>query len=118
MLKVPSQIEKFESRSDNTWKLIVGTSELNQEDVAELAMLKGKEGHFVFAVQEVIREKDIPTNPIVEFPEEKSPSQRLRNVLYRLYEQHAPNNQNTIDFELFYKSRMEKIINQLKDKLN
>lgn len=117
MLKVPSQIEKFESRSDNTWKLIVGTSELTQEDVAELAMLKGKEGMFVFAVQEGIKEKDIP-EILPEFKGEKTPAQRLRGVLYRIWEQQSVlSDKIRPDFETFYRSRMERLIEQLKEKL-
>lgn len=116
LLRIASAIEKVESRRDNTWKLIVGTQELAPEDEAVLVALKGKEGHFVFAVQDVIRESDIPTEKL-EFKNEKSPSQRLRAVLYRLWEADLRPTKE-IDFELFYRSRMERIIEQLKEKLD
>lgn len=113
MLKVPSTIEKFESRADNTWKLIIGTQELSQEDIAELAMQKGQLGHFVFSAQDNITDADVPTEQI-EFRGEKTPGQRLRGVLYKLWENdHA----GFKDFETFYRSRMERLIEQIKEKL-
>ncbi len=114
LLRIASAIEKVESRKDNTWKLTVGTQELAPEDEAVLVALKGKEGHFVFSVQDVIRESDIPTEKL-EFKNEKSPSQRLRAVLYRIWENSESPNKS--DFELFYRSRMERIIEQLKEKI-
>lgn len=113
MLKISSQIEKFESRSDNTWKLIIGTQELHSEDVAELAMLKGKQGWFVFS-ESGITEKDIPIEK-VEFKNDKTQGQRLRAVIYRLWEQDP---MGYSEFELFYKAKTEKIIDWLKEKLN
>ncbi len=117
ILRIPSAIEKVESRKDNTWKLTIGTNELAPEDEAILVALKGKEGYFVFAVQNVIREADIPTEQL-EFKTEKSPSQRLRAVLYRIWEQREYLGPEMKDFEVFYRSRMERIIDQLKERLN
>ncbi len=113
MLKVPSQIEEFKSRADGTWVLKVSTQELAPEDITEIAIQKGKLGYFVFAAQEHIADTDIPTEQI-EFKGEKTPSQRLRGVLYKLYEQdHA----GFKDFEGFYRSRVERLIDQIKEKL-
>lgn len=114
LLRIAAAIEEIKSRKDNTWKLTVGTQEMAPEDEAILVALKGKEGHFVFAVQETITEQDIPTEHL-EFKGEKSPSQRLRAVLYRIWEQAAK--ESKLDFEVFYRSRMERIIEQLKERL-
>ena len=43
----------------------------------------------------------------------KTPSKRLRNVLYRLYEK-----EDNGEFKDFYKSQMERIINHFKGKLD
>ena len=43
----------------------------------------------------------------------KTPSQRLRGVLFVLWEQQGKEG----DFEQYYKSKMEKLINIIKDKL-
>lgn len=114
LLRIAASIEEIKSRKDNTWKLSIGTQEMAPEDEAILVAMKGKEGHFVFSAQDTITEQDIPTEHL-EFKGEKTPSQRLRAILYRIWEQ-APKDAK-IDFELFYRSRMERIIEQLKEKL-
>jgi predicted kinase len=113
MLKVPSTIEKVETRSDGTLKLVIGTQELDPVDEAEVMQLKRKLGYFVFAVTENITVKDIPTEQL-EFKNEKSHAQRLRAVLYRLWE---TNQQGYKEFEGFYRGKMDKIIDSLKEKL-
>ena len=45
--------------------------------------------------------------------ERKTPSQRLRGCLFRLYEQRGKNG----DFEIFYRAQMERIIDAVKNKL-
>ena len=44
----------------------------------------------------------------------KTPSKRLRNVLYRLWEQEG----RAGDFKEFYKNRMEQLITMIKNKLD
>ena len=48
-------------------------------------------------------------------PKQKSPSQKMREVLYRLYEK---DHCNFTDFDSFYKVRMEQLIEVLKRKLD
>ena len=56
--------------------------------------------------------------------EDKTPSQRLRNVLYVLWEQEQPKETNSkgvityVDFDLFYKRKMNELINFIKNKLS
>ncbi len=45
----------------------------------------------------------------------KTPSKRLRSVLYRLWEQDS---KLDTDFKSFYKTRMEKMIEQIKNRLD
>lgn len=47
----------------------------------------------------------------------KSSSQRLRGTLYRLWEENADKDTYP-EFELYYRAKMERIIDTLKDKLN
>ena len=44
----------------------------------------------------------------------KTPSQRIRNVIYRLWQQ---NNEGYADFNLYYQFRVEGIINHFKSQL-
>ena len=48
---------------------------------------------------------------------EKSPSQRLRNTLFIWHEQMIFNGKKLPEFEIWYQAVMEKIIQQVKDKL-
>ena len=56
--------------------------------------------------------------------ETKTPAQRMRAVMYRLWEQQSPKQTNEngnleyVEFELFYKRKMNEIINHLKSKLD
>lgn len=114
MLKVVSQIEKFESRADNTWKLIVGTQELDENHVAELAMLKGKLGTFVFAVDQTIKEEDIPTGP-VEFKDDLTLDERFNKVLYAY---HMTKTNDGKSFHKFKREVYEHLIEIYKEKLS
>jgi hydrogenase maturation factor len=113
VLKVPSQISKIETTSDGGMKLTVHTQELEQEDKAELMNLHNKIGYFVFSVTG-IKEEDIPDEPI-EFEGQKTLSERLRNVLFRLHEKQ---NGKPEDFEAYRQKVMEKLINHYKQKLD
>lgn len=114
MLKTPSTISKVVTLADNTVRLQVDCQELSPESEAEIFLQRGKLGYFVFAAQGDITDTDIPTEQI-EFKGEKTPGQRLRGVLYKLWEQdHA----GFKDYETFYRSRMERLITQIKEKLN
>lgn len=114
MLKVPSTIHKIETMSDGGLKMTVYTQELAPIDEAEVMKLKRQLGMFVFAVSEQIKEQDVP-DVKVEFPNEKTPSQRLRNVLYRAWEQDSGGYK---DFEIYYRAKVEKFIDFVKEKLN
>ena len=53
----------------------------------------------------------------------KTPAQRMRAVLYRLWEQTSPKEKGEqgemvyVEFELFYKRKMNEMINHFKTKL-
>jgi hypothetical protein len=113
MLKVPSQIVKVETMSDNGVKIVVNTQELKPNDKAELMELHNKLGWFVFSPS-AIKEEDIPDEPI-EFEGQKTYSERLRNVLYRLHEKQGGKPE---DFESYRAKVMEKLINHYKAKLD
>jgi len=99
--------------SDGGLSLLVHTQELDPKDEAEVMRLKRKLGWFVFSVTESITAEDIPTETL-EFAGEKSPGQRLRAVLFRLWEQ---DKRGYKEFELFYQGKMNLIIESLKEKL-
>jgi len=113
MLKTPSQIVKIETTSDGGMKLVVHTQELASENKAELMSLHNKIGWFVFS-ESGISEQDIPDEPI-EFDGQKTYSERLRNVLFRLHEKQGGKPE---DFESYRARIMEALINRYKSKLD
>ena len=116
MLILPSYIETIQSRRDSTWKIILGTNELTPEQAAEFVKLNQKYVFAAFSINE-FRSKDLDIiasmQSELEFSE-KPPSQRMRAVMYRLWE---VNKEGYEDFELYYRFHMEKIIKHLKTKL-
>ena len=95
-------LDKVTTMKDKSLKITLITRELNPKQMAELFLSLNSE---VLSV-------DIPTD-VQEEP--KSKAQRLRAVLYVLYQQE--NNDKYDSFELYYNHIMEKLINIYKDKL-
>lgn len=116
LLQLPATIEAISSRADGTWAIRVGTQELDKEDGSALMELNRKLGWFMFK-EDVFEEADLLNIPEVkpEFKTDKTPSQRLRAVLYVLWEQKYKKSEPT--FENFYRKQTEKIINWVKEKL-
>lgn len=115
MFQAPATIMKIQTLADQSLKLDVITQELSPESNAELFNYKGKLGWVLFKEKEIKPEdlKDIPElEP--EFKQEKTPSQRLRNVIYRFWEQQTD---KLISFNEYYKMQMEYLIEQYKSKL-
>ena len=112
---VPATIVKVETMADRTLKLRVDTTqELTAEDEAKIMRLRANQGWFVYANRELTA-SDIPQVDIDTEIDEKSPSQRLRNVIWV----HWENNTNKQKpFDLYYRGVMDKIINKLKEDLN
>lgn len=115
MLKIPAIITKVTTMSDGGLRLQVDTQEMNGNTKGQVMDYHQKFGYFIFADEgEQVIESDIPTEKL-EFPNQKSQSLRLRNVIYRLWEQDHGGYE---DFELYYRAKTEKIIVWLKEKLN
>lgn len=114
MLQIPATIESIATRSDGTIKIIIGTQELSPQDAVNLFVLKGKIGWFLFK-DEKFNMADIPKEPAKEFSTDKTASQRLRAVLYVLFEQQTD---KSTSFQQYYETQMEKFIDFVKEKLN
>lgn len=113
MIKIPSTIHKITTLVDRGLKLEIYTQELTEEANAELFKLHNKIGVFCFAEND-IQEKDLQYLPDIKIEKwAKSPSQRLRNVLYKLWE--TTSREKT--FEEFYITSMEDLIDKLKEQL-
>ena len=91
------------------------TRELNGADSAKLFDLRGTEAWVLISPAE-LKDEDVklPTERPDPAMGTKTPSQRLRAVLFRLWEQQH----SGTDFESYYRIRLEGIIDQLKGKLD
>lgn len=118
MIILKSQVEAIASRKDNTLKITLGTQELSPKDCGEMFGLMNKLCTVGIAANDLEKE-DIETLQsaklnIEDVPNGKSPSQRLRGVLFVYWQQHET---GFTDFNQFYADYMEKKINQIKSKL-
>lgn len=114
IFQTAAQITKIETLADGGLKLSVYTSQiLAPQEEALLFSLRNKEGWFLF--KENPFEKEDLHFPEIKTPiRKKSPSQRLRAVLYRLWER----TDQSIEFQEFYELWIEKFIAYIKKKLD
>lgn len=116
MIRVQSTISKVETLADNSLKLSVVTQELAPESETEIFKYRNKLGWFVFK-EETIKEEDLKDLPEIEpeFKGQKSPSERLRNIIWVYWDSKTNKSK---PFETFRLEYMEKLIQSIKDKLD
>jgi len=114
MLNIPSQITKVETTADGGMKLTLHTNELKPAEKSELLGYHNKFGWMVFSPTETIEEKDIPTEKI-EFEGQKSLSERLYNVLFRVHEAQGGKPE---EFPSYRSKIMESLISRYKSKID
>jgi len=115
LLQIPAQIEKIETLSDGSIKIVSITQELTPDDMTTLFALRNKLGWMLFK-ETRIKEEDLVKIPdeVKEFKEDKTPSQRLRSVLWINWRDNTGQKE---DFNTYYGKVVESIIKQFKSKL-
>ena len=103
-------IEGLRSRKDRSLGLSITTPELTSEEKAMFMELQGCNLQILF---NPLDENNAPEHKVEKDLNTKSPSVRLRNVLFIIWKQ----GQQAEDFETYYKHQMEKIIEHLKGKI-
>ena len=78
---IPSILDKITTLKDGGAKVVFETQELTEGVMSDLFKMRNKLGWLFFA-PEGVNEVEIPEDPPTEFKEDKTPSQRLRAVLY------------------------------------
>lgn len=111
VVKVPAILTGFRLLKDGGVGLSFSTQELTSEEKLVLGSFHQKFGGLAFRENELTPE-DIPTED-ADF-EGKTPSKRLRAVLFVLWKQQGA----TGDFEDYYRNKMNLIIEQIKTKLD
>lgn len=110
---LPVIISGIATKVDGSIKISIETRELPATQAADLFSLRNQEAWCLLA-PEGVDTAVLPDEKPDASLGTKTPSQRLRNVLYVYWQQHGKQG----DFESFYKSKMEQIIEQLKEKLD
>jgi isopentenyldiphosphate isomerase len=116
MIIIGSVIEGIASRKDKTVRLTIGTQEMSPDKAAQLF---GMTQQFCYMA---IKKEDFNPSEVdtieslkTDMENMKTPSQRLRAILYRNYEQSSEGYQ---DFATYYQAKMEKICDHFKSKLS
>ena len=101
---------------DRSKKLTFCTNEINPQQAANLQVLVQQFCYIAIKKEDFTKEQINLINDLKSDYEDstRTPSQRLRGVLYRLWEQ---DNQNYKDFNLYYQYHMEIFITHLKGKI-
>jgi hypothetical protein len=90
----------------------IHTQELTPEQMTAMYSYHNKFGYILFKPND-IQDGDIPTEDVDD--KDKTPSKRLRNVLYVL---HAQSGKDKKEFEAFYRTEMEKVIDHFKKRID
>ena len=112
-----STIETIATRQDGTITIKIGTQELDPSKAGELFSLRGKFIKVLLSDSNItkLEEEAIDSTSLVSGKKNKTASQRLRAVLFKINELNGGNEES---FEQFYKNEMEKVIEHFKKKLD
>ena len=117
MIVINAILESFRSLKDKTLKLSFETNKPTPEQLNQIAVNSQKYGYLVFSGNQLTPEQlesiDKAKNDL--YDSSKSPSKRLRSVLYVWFEK---DKKGFKTFEDFYLHQMERVINNVKEKLD
>jgi hypothetical protein len=113
MIIIPALLETISTLKDGTIKLVFETQELKPSDVGIIFSYRKGLGYLAFKPETFNEDqiKMIEGLKVEDFEHEKSDSKRMRNVLFRLWQ---INKAGYDDFNLYYKYRMNDLIEMLK----
>ncbi len=114
-IQIPAIINPPRIRKDKSCAISFDTRELSSEEIFTILSLSQTEGWLSFSPNE----NEIPDAPDERAEvDQKTPSERLRAVLFVWFSQETESGKFTGTFETFRKEKMEKIIEGVKSKLN
>lgn len=111
MIKLPAYLTGFSSKTDGSASLRFATQEVSGEEFGVFKKMLNGYGWLVFQENEVSLD-DMPKEMAED--KNKTPSKRLRATLFILWTQEGEKG----DFEVYYREKMEKLIDFIKNKLD
>lgn len=114
-LLLPAIIEAITTRADGTIKVTIGCQEMTPNTGGTLLSYRGKIGTVYISLAKVQKSELQQVDELEpDIPGSKSPSKRMRDVLYVLFS-HAP--EGFKSFDEFYKYKMDTVTDHFKSKL-
>ena len=107
-------VENITSRKDRTIKLVLGTQEVTPQQAGSLFELLNQLAFVLISPKGITQEQIDAVEDVDVDLGGKTQSQRIRGVLYKLFEQ---DNEGFSNFDNYYKSKTEKFIEHLKSKI-
>lgn len=106
-------LEQIQTRQDNSLKLTLGTQETDASQAGLLFQLRNKYIKILLSDNNIsqLDEQKVDALELTATKKTKSPSQRVRNVVWRFWESQGSQG----DFDTFYNNEMERIIESYKD---
>jgi hypothetical protein len=116
MILLPALIESITTRKDKTIKITIGTQELTPADAAKIFYLNQQFCYMALKPEPFTREESESIDSLkADLDNSKTPSQRLRGILYLNYQQ---DNKGYKDFTTYYIAEVERICEHYKNKLD
>lgn len=113
-LLLSTYIENITTRKDKSVKITLGTQEISQGKAGELFALLNNLAVTYISPKEISQKEIDQVDKIDPEFGGKTQSQRIRNVLFKLWEQ---NNEGFKEFDQYYRSKTELYIEHLKTKI-
>lgn len=107
-------VENITSRKDKTIKLVLGTQEATPEQAGSLFELLNQLAFILISPKGITKNQIDAVDKVDVDLGGKSQSERIRNVLFLLFNQNAEGFSN---FDNYYQSKTEKFIEHLKSKI-
>jgi hypothetical protein len=108
-------IDKITTLKDKSVKITIDTQELSPQNAGEIFTLMNTLATVYISPSEVTSREMAQVDAIEPEMPGKSPSQRMRNVMFILWKQ---DNEGYREFDMYYLKKMEDIINELKNNIH
>ena len=115
-LILPAQVSTIRSLKDGSISVCMETQEMSSGKAGELFSLRGKIIVAYLSAKDTITQREMDQIDNIDHEVQgKSQSQRIRNTLYRVWENKP---EGYKDFDSFYKAKTELYIEHLKSKID
>jgi hypothetical protein len=107
-------IDKITTLKDKSVKITIDTQELSPQNAGEIFTLMNTLATVYISPSEITSREMAQVDAIEPEMPGKSPSQRMRNVLFILWKQDG---EGFREFDMYYLKKMEDIINEMKNNI-